>query len=173
MLLCTQDKGKDTIMTTTGLRYAITLVIVIGIIMTGAKIFNVTDPTWALISGVVCTELEIDQARSIVFLRIFATIIGVILACLVLLTIGPGYLGIMVGVLITTLICHYGIPIKNGWKLATATGLMVLVAGLQQHSIHFAETIAIKRAIEVIAGSLVAGIISFFSRYAWLAIEKN
>lgn len=164
---------KDTSLNwnTTGLRYAITLIIVIGIIMLGARIINVTDPTWALISGVVCTELEIDQARSAVFLRIFATIVGVVLACLVLLTIGPGYLGILIGVLITTLICHYGIPLKNGWKLATATGLMVLVAGLHQHSVDFAEAIAIKRAIEVISGSLIASIISFISRNLWAALD--
>ena len=40
----------------------------------------------------------------------------------------------------------------NSWKLATATGVMVLVASLEQHSIRFAEQVAVKRAIEVLAG---------------------
>lgn len=143
-----------------GIYYSAALLVVIAIIMLGAKIFNVADPTWALISGVVCTELEIDQVKFVVIFRILATVIGVVIASLITLIVGPGYLGIMLGVLMITLVCHYIIPLTNNWKLATATGVMVLVAAFQQHSVHFAEAVALKRAAEVIFGSLVAGIVS-------------
>lgn len=157
----------------TGLYHSVTLLIVIGVIMYGAKICHIPDPTWALISGVVCTELEIEQARSVILSRIFATIIGVTLACITLLIIGPGYLGIMVCILITALICHYGIPIKNAWKLATATSIIVLISGLKQHSVYFAETMALTRASEVIGGSIIAGIISILSGKLLLILENK
>lgn len=149
---------------TAGLRYSITLMIVAGLIMIGGKIFNVPDVTWALISGIVCIELEVDQSQSIVSLRIFSTLIGVVIAILILLIIGPSYFGIILGILIITLLCHYGISLKNNWKLATATGVMVLAIGLQQNSLHFAEAMAFKRAAEVIVGSLTAGAVSWLFR---------
>lgn len=143
-----------------GLYYSAALLIVIGLIMLAAKIFHVADPTWALISGVVCTELEMDQVKDVVIYRILATIIGAVLASLVTLILGPGYLGIMLGVLIITLVCQYLIPLGNNWKLAIATGVIILVAAFQEHSYQFAENIALKRAGEVVFGSLLAGLVS-------------
>lgn len=142
-----------------GLFYAITLAVTVGLILFLSKIFHIIDPTWALISAVVCTELDLGQARQLVMARIWATIIGAGLAVAVLMVLGPGYITILMGVVITTLACHYLMRVDN-WKLATATGLMVLVISLQQHSVGFAENIAIKRALEVIAGSVAAGIVS-------------
>jgi len=142
-----------------GLFYAITLVISVGLILFLSKIFHIADPTWALISAVVCTELDMGLARQLVMMRILATIIGAGLAVAVLMISGPGNITLMAGVIIITLSCHYLMRIDN-WKLATATGVMVLVIGLQQHSVGVAESIAIKRALEVIAGSITAGIVS-------------
>lgn len=154
-----------------GLFYAITLVITVGLILFLSKLFHVTDPTWALISAVVCTELDMGLARQLVMKRILATIIGAGLAVAVLMILGLGYITILAGVIIITLSCHYLMRIDN-WKLATATGVMVLVIGLQQHSVGFAENIAIKRALEVIAGSITAGIVSLILGKLW-AVKSN
>ncbi|WPY00427.1 YccC-like domain protein [Candidatus Trichorickettsia mobilis] len=151
-----------------GLRYSFTLAIIMGLIMLGAKIFAVTDITWALVSGVVCTELETNKALSLVLWRIIATMIGVAVAFLILLVIGAGYIGLVVGVVITTLICHYSISsLKNNWKLVTATVVIVLVTGLQHNSASLVEAVALKRAIEVIAGSLAAGLVTGILEWLW------
>lgn len=156
----------------TGIRYALTLVIVVGAIIGGAKLFHIPDMTWALISGVVCTELELDQVRTVMIMRILATIVGVILAILILLVFGSGYLSIILGVAITTMFCYFIIPLKNSWKLASATGVLVLIAALQQHSVNLAEMVALNRALEVIAGSLVAGVISFTVSKLWSKLSQ-
>jgi uncharacterized membrane protein YccC len=153
-----------------GLRYALTLVVVIGVIILGLNLFHIADGTWALISGVVCTELEVDQVHNVILMRLLSTIVGVVLSTLILILIGPNYWSVIVGVLVTTLTCHYILPLKNSWKLATATGVMVLIAGLQQNSIHVAESLALKRALEVIGGSIVAGVISYAFYGIWTLI---
>lgn len=143
-----------------GLIYATTLAIAVGLIMLEAWIFNLTDPTWAIVSGVICTELEINQTRQLVFGRIVATLVGVTLAFLMLESLGPGYIAVIAGVILTTLVCQYAINLGNHWKFATATGAIILVAGLHAHSVAAVETIAYKRAIEVTMGSITAGIVS-------------
>ncbi len=155
---------------TLGLFYAITLTLTVGLILFLSKILHIGDPTWALISAVVCAELDMRQARQLVLVRIWATIIGAGLATVTLMTVGLGYMPILAGVILITLFCHYLIRIDN-WKLAIATGLMILVIGLQQNSIPFAESIAIKRALEVIVGSITAGVVSLMLGYLWIAIQ--
>ncbi len=153
-----------------GLCYSITLLLVISIIIIGAKIFNIADVTWALISAVICTEIE-SGVYSVVFLRIISTLIGAITAYLVLAIMGPGYFAIIVGVIITTLTCYYVFNLHNNWKVASATSVIVLVAGTQQNSVSTAELLAFKRAIEVIAGSLTAGVVSFILKKLWTILK--
>jgi uncharacterized membrane protein YgaE (UPF0421/DUF939 family) len=154
-----------------GLCYSITLLLTVGIIIMGAKILNIPDVTWALISGVVCTEIEIGQVYSLMFLRIVSTLVGAATGCLVLLILGSGYFSIMAGVMVTTLTCYYVFNLQRNWKLATATSIMVLIAGTAHGSISTAELLAFKRTIEVISGSIIAVIVSFFLRKLWSTIK--
>jgi uncharacterized membrane protein YccC len=144
---------------------AVALLATIGTIILSAKILHIENITWALISGVLSIELEIDLAYSVVFTRIVGTIIGASLASMLLITIGPNYLSLIIDVISITLICNNDIRfLKNSWKLATITSLIVLIAGLQQNSIHLGEIVAFQRAIEVIFGSLTAGFIIYIIR---------
>ncbi len=149
---------------TSGLR-SLALLIVIGIIIILGRILHIKDITWALISGVICSEIEIDRTHSVVLLRILETTIGVSFASLILIIIGPGYFGLIIDVIGVALICNStSLLSKNSWKLATATSLIVLIAGLQQHSIYLGVITALKRAGEVILGSLTAGVVIFIIR---------
>lgn len=150
-----------------GLIYAVILASVVGLIMIESWIFHISDPTWAIVSGVVCSELEIEQARTLVYGRIAATLVGVALSFLMLVIIGHGYFTIIAGVILTTLICQYIIHLGTHWKFATATGAIILVAGLNQQSVMAAEAIAYKRAIEVIMGSVTAGFVSLILGQSW------
>lgn len=145
-----------------GLCYSITLLLTVAIIIMGAKMLNIPDVTWALISGVVCTEIEIGQVYSLMLLRILSTLVGAGMACLVLLILGTGYFSIMAGVMLTTLACYYIFNLQHNWKLATATSIMVLIASTEHNSINTAELIALKRTVEVISGSVIAVVVSFF-----------
>src|SRR5437016_4094110 len=91
---------------TMGLYYSLSLIISFAIIIVLAWIFRIHDITWILVSAVVCTELDKEQAKSVIFKRIIATLLGVIIACMVLLILGPGYLGLICGIIIINLICH-------------------------------------------------------------------
>lgn len=151
-----------------GVRYAITLALVVGLIMFGARLFNIADCSWAVISAVLCTELDRSRTHSTVLKRIIATLIGAIFALGCLLLVGPGYFPTLMSVIILTLLCHYLLPVGDSWKLTVATSAMILVISLQQHSIPIAEKIAIKRALEVLVGSITAGVVSLFMSRVFL-----
>lgn len=165
--------NKNISRTILGTRYTITLILVLAIILWGGQLFHSADITWALISAVVCTELEIDQAYTTIIRRIIATLIGVIIATGALIIFGINYFTLFISVTLTTLLCYFLFPTGNSWKLATATGVMVLAASLQQHSISFAEQIAVKRAIEVMAGSIIAGIVSLLGNKLWSIFSRK
>lgn len=156
-----------------GISYTVTLLVVISLILYGAIFFRVSDPTWALISGVICTELDMNKAKSIVTKRTFLTILGVFLALGILLICGPSLGTLFFGVAIVTLIFHYLIPLGDNWKFTTATAMIVLVVATQQHSIASAEIMALKRAAEVAAGSIIAGIVSIISCSLMKFIKKR
>lgn len=145
-----------------GIHYTATLLVVIGLIFWGTVFFQVSDPTWALISGVICTELDMNRAKSIVIKRTLLTVLGVVLALGILLICGPSLGTLLFGVALITLIFHYIIPLGDNWKFTTATAMVILVVATQQHSIASAEVMAFKRAVEVAAGSVTAGMVSIF-----------
>jgi uncharacterized membrane protein YccC len=134
--------------------------------------FHVPDPTWALISGIICTELDMNRAKNIVIKRTLLTILGVIVALAILLILGPGLSTLFVGVAVITLIFHYIIPLGDDWKFTTATAIVVLVVATQQHSLASAEIMGFKRAVEVSAGSITAGIVSIISSSLFKFIKK-
>ncbi len=144
----------------TGLHYSIALAIVSSLIMLGSWLSGFHDPLWVLLSGVICTEIVHDQTKSVVVRRIMATLIGTGISCVLLMVFGSGFVTLIAGIVIITLVMHYLIPVHNSWKLAVATGAIVLLTGFEQNSIAIAENIALKRALEVTAGSLLAGLVS-------------
>lgn len=156
-----------------GIHYTITLLVVVALILFGSMFFQVSDPTWALISGVICTELDMNRAKNIVIKRTLLTILGVIFALAILLICGPGLSTLFLGVAVITLIFYYVIPLGDDWKFTTATAMVVLVVATQQHSIASAEIMAFKRALEVAAGSITAGVISIISSGFFRFIKKR
>lgn len=54
-----------------GLFYAITLTLTSSMILFLSKMLDVIDPTWALISAVVCAEFDMEQARLRSYCRLY------------------------------------------------------------------------------------------------------
>lgn len=153
--------------------YAVTLVLVISLVLFIAKLLHIADPTWALISAVICTELDVNKTTGIVIRRVLLTILGVGLALVTLLIGGPSFATLLVGVAIITLICHCIGSLSDHWKFTTATAMVVLVVATQQHSVGSAELVALKRAAEVAAGSVISGLASIISSKLWHWMSKK
>ena len=149
------------------IHYAITLIVVISLVLWGAKIFHITDPTWALISAVICTEWDVNKTIGVVLRRVVLTGLGAALALSILYIGKPNLATLLIGVGLITLICHYIAPLRDHWKFTTATAMVVLVVATQQHAFDPAEWVALKRAAEVTSGSVAAGLVSMMSRILW------
>lgn len=156
-----------------GVRYALTLFLVLAVALVCAKLFGVKDPMWLLISCVISIDVECEQLKKIIVNRILATLIGVIVGTGSLLIFGPGYLSIMVGVMFLMILCHAFTLLWVGWRVTVITAIIVLVSGLQEASVLFAEQMAIKRAAEVISGCFIAGVISLLMGVVWKNIDAH
>jgi hypothetical protein len=102
---------------------------------------------------------------------LIATLLGILLSLIVIAILGPGYAAILCGVILITLVCHYVVHVGSSWKLATATGAIVLVSTLHQQSIVPAEITAYQRGAEVFFGSLTGGLVSLGLGKIWQKIK--
>lgn len=136
--------------------YAISLALAVSLVLLGGLLFDLSDLTWALISVIICTELDITQTKNLVIQRMFLTMLGVAFGMGVLLLFGCNFYTLFVGVILIMLVCRHTTFLANNWKFTTATAMVILVIAAQEHSLRLAEIIAIKRAVEVSAGSIIA-----------------
>lgn len=150
-----------------GTRYTLTLTTTMVVALLMAKLCRVPDPLWLLISCVVCAEVDSQQMKKLVSNRILANIVGAAVGTLCLFALGIGYVVMLLSIVFLTALCHWIPALRDSWRTTVTTGLIVLMASLQQASVPFAEHLAIRRAIEVIAGCLIAAVVSALWAKLW------
>lgn len=143
------------------------------IVWFGLRAAGFPEPYWAMISLIIVTEPDPLQARSNFKARSINKITGAIVACIVLLLIGPGLVAMLVGITIATLAAMLVQNYPANWRLGPATVVILMSAALsgQEQGLHEELSLAMLRVIEVLVGSTVALIQSLiYGRYVkpWL-----
>jgi uncharacterized membrane protein YccC len=136
------------------------------IVWFGLRAAGFPEPYWAMISLIVVTEPDPTQARSNFKARSINTIAGAVVACVVLLVIGPGLMAMLLGITIATLAAMLVQNYPANWRLGPATVVILMSAALSGQGLHEELSLAMLRVIEVLVGSTVALIQSLiYGRY--------
>ncbi|MEO8205481.1 MAG: FUSC family protein [Chthoniobacterales bacterium] len=120
--------------------------------------FRATDPLWAIISFVLVYDPDMRSAFSSGFSRLVHTLLGVLIALAAIYVFGLHKWLLPLSLGISALICGVFLHFHTAWRVVLVTVALIIGASLLQPTAGL--DIAISRAVEVSAGSLLAIIFS-------------
>lgn len=137
------------------------LAIPAGALVLGLVFWNLhnTDPMWAIVSFVLVYDPDMRTARSVGLARLGHTVVGTVLALGLLFTFGLHKWLMPLSLAIGALICGLILRFEKTWRVLLVTLTLVIGASLYDPS--SGVRVALLRAGEVFAGSLLAIVFSW------------
>jgi uncharacterized membrane protein YccC len=152
-----------TAMQPSGLQYAVRILIGCVIVWFVLDRINHHNPLWAVISIIVATEPELSAALVAFNSRIVNTFIGCGVGLGFLYLLGPSYGSVLLGIIVSVMICTSLIRVPGSWRVAPITVAIVMTTSVLGGSRAVGLAAAIERTEEVLLGSGVALLITFVS----------
>ena len=128
-----------------------------------------SNPVWAIISFIVVSDRDVHVAWPNFVARFANTVIGCVTGVICLLVFGLKDWLLPPALALTSLVCTSVIRTSGSWKIAPATSALIITSALVGHSSRVGFEQALRRAGEVLCGSLVALIISWVLSRFWPA----
>lgn len=146
-----------------GLQYAVRIFIGCVIVWFVLYLLHHRNTLWAVISIIVATEPELSAALLAFKSRIVNTFIGCAVGLLFLYLLGPSFGSIVIGIIVSVLICTHIILVPGSWRIAPVTAAIVMTPSVLGGTRAAGLATAIERTEEVLLGSGVALLITFAS----------
>lgn len=119
------------------------------------------NPVWAIISFIVVSDPDLHIAWPSFISRFFNTLTGCVIGILSLVIFGPVEWILPFALALTVLVCTNLIKTPGSWKIGPATTALVLTAALVEKSSAVGFGQSLRRAEEVLLGSLVALLVAW------------
>ncbi len=117
------------------------------------------DPMWAIVSFVVVYDPDMKTARNVGLARLAYTALGTGLALGLIYLCGPQKWLMPLSLAVAALICGVGLRFGPSWRVLLIT--VTLVVGVSLYDPATGVQVALLRATEVLAGSVLAIIFSW------------
>jgi uncharacterized membrane protein YccC len=144
-----------------GLQYAVRILIGCVIVWFVLDRINHHNPLWALISVITVTEPE----RSAAFLAFNSRIVNTLIGCAVglsfLYLLGPSFWSILLGIIVSVIICTSLIRVPGSWRVAPVTVAIIMNPIVLGGGCAAGLATAIERTVEVLIGSAVALLVTY------------
>lgn len=150
-----------------GLHYALRILIGVALAQFIFHYLRDTNPLWAIISVVMVSEPEVSAAMKAFTSRLTTTLIGCVVAVAMVAAAGPMHWIIPVAAAISALIVYYLIKVPISWKVAPLTAALVLTMAVLEETREAGIMFALARGGEVLAGGLIAVIVSWAVDLVW------
>lgn len=121
------------------------------------------NPLWAIISFVVVSDPDLHTAWPNFVSRFLNTLTGCAIGIVTLLIFGPAEWILPFALALTVLVCTNLVKVPGSWRIGPATTAIVLTAALVEKSSWIGFEQSLRRAGEVLFGSLVALILSWIT----------
>jgi uncharacterized membrane protein YccC len=144
-----------------GLQYAVRILIGSAIVWFVLERINHPNPLWALISVIIVTEPELSAAFLAFNSRILNTLIGCAVGLSFLYLLGPSFWSILLGIIVSVIICTTFIRVPGSWRVAPVTVAILMTPSVLGGGRSLGLAVAIERTEEVILGSAVALLTTF------------
>ena len=144
-----------------GLQYAVRILIGSVIVWFVLDRVHHHNPLWALISVIMVTEPELSAAFLAFNSRIVNTVIGCAVGLSFLYLLGPSYWSILLGIIVSVVICTSLIRVPGSWRVAPVTVAIIMTPSVLGGGRAAGLTTAIDRTEEVLLGSAAALLITY------------
>src|SRR5216683_4147999 len=144
-----------------GVQYAVRILIGCVIVWFVLNRINHPNPLWALISVIIVTEPELSAAFLAFNSRIVNTLIGCAVGLSFLYLLGPSYWSILLGIIVSVIICTNLIRVPGSWRVAPVTVAILMTPSVLGGGRSTGLATAIDRTEEVLLGSAVALLITY------------
>jgi uncharacterized membrane protein YccC len=144
-----------------GLQYAVRILIGCIIVWFVLGRVNHPNPLWAVISVITVTEPELGAAFLAFNSRIVNTLIGCAVGLSFLYLLGPSYWSILLGIIVSVIICTVFIRVPGSWRVAPVTVAILMTPSVLGGGRAAGLAAAIDRTEEVLLGSAVALLITY------------
>ncbi len=146
-----------------GLQYAVRILIGCVIVWFILDRINHPNPLWALISVITVTEPELSAAFLAFNSRIVNTLIGCAVGLCFLYLLGPSFWSILLGIIVSVIICTTLIRVPGSWRVAPVTVAILMTPSVLGGGRAAGLAAAIDRTEEVLLGSAVALLITYIA----------
>src|SRR6266478_6952384 len=144
-----------------GLQYAVRILIGCAIVWFVLDRFNHPNPLWAPISVIIVTEPELSAAFLAFNSRMVNTLIGCAVGLSFLYLLGPHHWSILLGIIVSVIICTSFIRVPGSWRVAPVTVAVLMTPSVLGGGRSAGLATAIDRTVEVLIGSVVALLITY------------
>jgi uncharacterized membrane protein YccC len=146
---------------TSGLQYAVRILIGCVIAWFVLDRIHHPNPLWALISVIIVTEPELSAAFLAFNSRIANTLVGCAVGLSFLYLLGPSHWSILLGIIVSVILCTHFIRVPGSWRVAPVTVAILMTPSVLGGGRAAGLAVAIDRTVEVLLGSAVALLITY------------
>src|SRR6267143_3149007 len=143
-----------------GWQYAVRILIGCVIVWFVLQRIHHPNPLWALISVIIVTEPELSAAFLAFNSRIVNTLIGCAIGLSFLYLLGPSRWSILLGIIVSVIICTNLIRVPGSWRVAPVTVAILMTPSVLGGGRSTGLATAIDRTEEVLLGSAIALLIT-------------
>jgi uncharacterized membrane protein YccC len=144
-----------------GWQYAVRILMGCVIVWFVLKLIHHTNPLWALISVITVTEPELSAAFLAFNSRMANTLIGCAVGLSFLYLLGPSYWSILLGIIVSVILCTHYIRVPGSWRVAPVTVAILMTPSVLGGGRAAGLAVAIDRTEEVLLGSAAALLITY------------
>jgi uncharacterized membrane protein YccC len=144
-----------------GMQYALRILVGCMIVWFILQHLNHRNPLWALISVITVTEPELSAAFLAFKSRIVNTLVGCAVGLSFLYLLGPSYWSILLGIVVSVIVCTSLIRVPGSWRVAPVTVAILMTPSVLGGGRAAGLAAAIDRTEEVLLGSAVALLITY------------
>jgi uncharacterized membrane protein YccC len=144
-----------------GWQYAVRILMGCVIVWFVLKLIHHTNPLWALISVITVTEPELSAAFLAFNSRMANTLIGCAVGLSFLYLLGPSYWSILLGIIVSVILCTHFIRVPGSWRVAPVTVAILMTPSVLGGGRAAGFAVAIDRTEEVLLGSAAALLITY------------
>jgi uncharacterized membrane protein YccC len=146
-----------------GWQYAVRILIGCVIVWFVLQRIHHPNPLWALISVIIVTEPELSAAFLAFNSRIVNTLIGCAVGLSFLYLLGPSYWSILLGIVVSVILCTHFIRVPGSWRVAPVTAAILMTPSVLGAGRDTGLAVAIDRTEEVLLGSGAALLVTYIA----------
>jgi uncharacterized membrane protein YccC len=151
-----------------GVRFAVNVFIATTIVWFTLKLFDGSNPIWAIASMVAASDPEPEEARRLFRSRLLNVLVGCAVGFCLLLVGSQSDWMIPFALAVTVLISSYVVRIKTMWRQAPITAAIVIAAGISRSSTLGGLEHGLRKVGAVVFGCVVGMLVSWVTSKVWL-----